>query len=64
MERADVEEMIDQCESAAHVPKCNGGPGFSQWEHEFIESLREQFDAGRSLSERQLEKLAELAEKT
>ena len=33
------------------------GVNLTTWEEEFVESLRSQFDAGRDLTERQLETL-------
>jgi hypothetical protein len=52
--------MLSDCESAVGIDKSRGGPGFGQWEEEFLESIREQFDARGTLTERQLDKLQEL----
>ena len=64
MSLADVEDALSACETAADVPKHNGGPGFSQWELEFLESIREQFDARGSLTERQQEILQGMYDRT
>lgn len=55
-----IEQMLDDCESAKTVPEANGGPGFTDWELEFLESLRDQVDDGRTLSQRQMSKLEDL----
>lgn len=56
----DVEEMLDICEEQADVPKHNGGAGFNQWEREFLESIREQFDSRCRLSSAQVAVLRRL----
>jgi hypothetical protein len=61
---ADIKEMIEGCESAAETPVQNGGTNFSQWEREFLESVSEQYESRGSLTERQVEILAKLYDKT
>lgn len=48
----DIEEMIDDCEARSEY--------LSDWECDFIDSLRSQMEAGRVLSFRQEEKLCEI----
>lgn len=58
----DVEQMLDDCESAKDVPEHNGGPrpAYDDWEREFLESVRDQHSSGRALSAKQVAKLREL----
>lgn len=61
----EMEKWLDACEEVKSIPRDRGGPGFGQWELEFIESIREQFDdrASKSkspLSGKQLVKLRQL----
>jgi hypothetical protein len=55
-----AETMLDEIEEAAALPPERGGAALSEWEESFVESLREQLDAGRQLSDRQLAKLQEI----
>ncbi len=55
-----VEEMLEDCTGAEDIPKDRGGPGFNQWELEFLESLRDQLADDSTLSEKQVTKLTEL----
>lgn len=59
----DVEQMLDDCDSVKDVPASRGGPGFDDWELEFLESVRDQHEGGKSLSEKQLGKLRQLWDK-
>lgn len=54
-ERAQLETWLGDCEEAAQVDPSRGGTPFSDWEREFLESIRQQFDERGSLSERQAE---------
>lgn len=63
MSKSRTTEMLTDCENVANIPKERGGPGFNEWEKEFLESLREQFDRNGSLTDKQLEKLEELWDK-
>lgn len=56
----DISQMLDDCDSVLGIPRSRGGPGFSEWEVEFIESVRDQYESRGSLSPKQTEKLTEL----
>lgn len=58
--RQEQLSILEDIENVAGVPKENGGPGYSKWEMDFIESISEQLNEGRKLSEKQEEKLREL----
>lgn len=60
MDEKRARELLDDCENVASVSQDNGGPGFSQWELEFLESISEWLDAGRSLTDPQAEKLQQI----
>ena len=49
MSMSDDEQMIADCEARESR--------LSEWESEFIQSLRERIDAGRSLTDKQAETL-------
>jgi len=55
--------MLDEIEEAAALGPHRGGTALSEWEESFVESLREQLDAGGKLSDRQLAKLQEIYDK-
>jgi hypothetical protein len=64
-----IKEWLEACEGASTVTKSNGGPGYSKWEQDFLESIREQFDEKRNdrkhpLSGKQLVKLHQLYDRT
>jgi len=65
----DVEEMLEACEAQVELDNATRGPStprkptFNKWEHDFLESIREQFDSRGSLSERQEEILLKLYDK-
>ena len=50
-------EMLEDIQSSVG---CVNGIELSQWEQEFIESIEEQLDEGRTLTEKQHDKLAEI----
>ena len=50
---ADLEELVD-------VPIQRGGVYFSEWEREFVKSVRRQFDDSLEFSEKQREKIADI----
>lgn len=62
----DMKKWIEDCETNAEVPLHRGGTAFTDWQREFLESVREQFDtrtaAGskKPLSGKQLVKLKEM----
>lgn len=41
---ADLIQWLEDCETNAEVPVSRGGTAFSEWEREFLASIREQFD--------------------
>lgn len=49
-ESSTMERWLDDCEEVVNIDGSHGGPGFTDWEKEFLGSLREQFDerAGRT----------------
>jgi len=53
----NAQDMVDDCLNVINIPKDRGGPGFNQWERDFIESLDERLREGRNLTERQIDKL-------
>jgi len=61
---ATPEEMLEELETATSVAPRNGGLELSQWEADFINSITEQLDDGYNLTERQIEKLTEIWDKT
>lgn len=63
MEDRDIREMLDDCESAKDIPRSRGGPGFNDWEKEFLESVVDQFDTEGSLSRKQESVLTRMWEK-
>jgi len=48
-----IAEMLDDCAGARDVLACNGGPGFNDWEREFIDSAADQFSERGRLSDKQ-----------
>ena len=56
----DEESMLSDCENVVDIPSATGGPGYNQWEQEFLESLRNRIDEGRTLTEPQLAVLKKL----
>lgn len=50
---ADLEELVD-------VPVQRGGVYFSDWEREFIRSVRQQYDTSLEFSEKQREKITDI----
>lgn len=57
MTREDIKGMIDDCLNVLHIPKSRGGPGFSEWETGFVESIADQFEERGALTRKQIEKL-------
>lgn len=61
----DVELWLEDCESVVNVEVHSGGPGYTDWEKEFLSSIRDQFDAKvratkRPLSGKQLATLKKM----
>ena len=44
--KASVETMLSDCRDVVDIPSERGGPGFSQWEQEFLESIGDQLAEG------------------
>ncbi len=63
MSRELIERMLEDCENVRNVEKHNGGPDFSKWELDFLDSAGEQFEESGFLTERQNEKLRQIWEK-
>lgn len=66
----DVEEMLEACETQVEFDNATAGsastprkPTFNKWEHDFLESIRDQFENRGTLSERQEEILQKLYDK-
>lgn len=57
--KSNEEQMIEDCQSALTVPVSRGGPGYSDWEVKFIESVADQVSDGE-LTQKQKDKLHEL----
>jgi len=56
----EIETMINDCLSALNIPRSRGGPGFNQWEREFLESIEDAFKTYGKLTEKQYDKLHSL----
>ncbi|MGD9749414.1 MAG: hypothetical protein AB7W59_00300 [Acidimicrobiia bacterium] len=61
---AEPKDMLEAVKDAARIGTSRGGIELSEWEESFIESIEEQLDRKRTLSERQLEVLEKLYDKT
>jgi hypothetical protein len=59
-EAGEVQQMIGDCQNVRNVARCRGGPGFSEWELEFLDSIDEQFGRRGWLSEKQIERLRQM----
>lgn len=57
-------EMLEQINTATRVAPRNGGLELNEWEEGFVASVTDQLDNGRGLSEKQMEKLREIWDKT
>lgn len=55
MPDADIQQMIDDCNSVRDIDKAHGGPGFSDWEKGFLESVEAQYESKGRLTDRQQE---------
>lgn len=60
----EPEEMIECIETATQVAPRNGGLVLSEWEEGFLESIQGQLDNGRQLSEKQIDCLRKIWDKT
>jgi hypothetical protein len=57
-------DMLDAVKDAAKIGPDRGGIELSEWEESFTESIEEQLDKKRVLSERQREVLKKLYDRT
>lgn len=60
---ASISQMIDDCNEVKDIPESSGGPGFNDWELEFLDSVEDQYAKKGKLTETQIEKLEELWDK-
>jgi len=58
-----IEQMIDDCRSVLDIDKAHGGPGFSDWEKEFLDSIEDQYTDRGTLSEKQIAVLKKMWER-
>jgi hypothetical protein len=63
MTQPEIEEMLVDCLGVKDIPRERGGPGFSTWEQEFLDSIEDQLGDGRQLSLKQRTILRELWDK-
>jgi hypothetical protein len=65
----DTGEMLEACEEQAELDDATRGPStprkptFNKWEHDFLESIREQYEERGFLTEKQEEILERLYER-
>jgi hypothetical protein len=52
--------MIDDCQSVIDIDRAHGGPGFDDYEKEFLESVAEWFDEHDSVTGKQYKFLKNL----
>lgn len=62
--KATPQEMLEAIETATSIASRNGGLKLNEWEEGFVNSVTEQLDNGKSLSEKQVEKLTDIWDKT
>lgn len=61
---ASSQEMLEAIDTATSVAPRNGGLELNNWETDFIASITEWLDNGRTLTEKQTERLKEIWDKT
>ncbi len=61
---ASPREMLENIETATSIAPRNGGLELNEWETNFVNSVTEEMDNGGQLSKRQMEKLAEIWDRT
>ena len=61
---ATVSEMLEAIETATSIAPRNGGLELDDWEEGFVNSITERVDNEKSLSERQIESLTKIWDKT
>lgn len=50
----DIERWLDDCDEVKNIDARRGGPGYSKWELDFLDSVREQFEENGGLSKKQV----------
>lgn len=60
MDKEDIQRYLDDCENVRNIIKENGGPGFTKWEKDFLDSVKEQFDDQGKLPYKQARILKEM----
>lgn len=61
---ANAKDMLEAVQDASRLGTERGGIELSEWEESFIESIQEQMDKKRTLTQRQLEVLEKLYDRT
>lgn len=61
---SDAREKLEAVQTAAQIGKSRGGMDLTEWEERFIESIENQLNDERSLSEKQQEILDRLWDKS
>ena len=59
----DIETWLDDCDEVRNIDPHRGGPDFTSWELDFLDSVREQFDERGTLTEAQTDKLKTIWDK-
>jgi len=57
---AEIDEMLEDVETAAHVGQKRGGIDLTKWEKEFIESVHDQYNRRGTLTTAQIDKLRQI----
>lgn len=52
-DRADIERWIEDCQEVRNIDGAHGGPDFTKWEQDFLDSVAEQFEERGALSQKQ-----------
>lgn len=61
---AEPRDMVEAVKTAAEIGRRRGGIDLSEWESEFVESIEDQLNDQRSLSEKQMVILEKLYDRT
>jgi hypothetical protein len=57
------QQKVDDCMSVINITVSRGGPGYNDWEKEFLESVEDQLNGGGGLTEKQEKVLQRLWDK-
>ena len=63
MDKQDIGQMIEDCQNVAYIDRMHGGPGFNDWERNFIESIAEWYDENDDLTDAQYQTLKKIWDK-